>query len=132
MASNTTELPGNDFFGKDFLGSVVKYGGLDRGSNTQAAKDATRLSAYEKALLQQKQSKSSNGGGGSAGGYQDLGGGNTVWRQAQPGMFTIQGQKGKSGFGQLAGAGFGFIVGGPAGAALGSKIGGGVDSYMYS
>ena len=38
MASNTTELPGNDFFGKDFLGSVVKYGGLDRGSNTQAAK----------------------------------------------------------------------------------------------
>ena len=132
MASNTTELPGNDFFGKDFLGSVVKYGGLDRGSNTQAAKDATRLSAYEKALLQQKQSKSSNGGGGSAGGYQDLGGGNTVWRQAQPGMFTLQGQKGKSGFGQLAGTVGGFFIGGPAGAALGSKIGGGVDSYMYS
>ena len=140
MASNTTELPGNDFFGKDFLGSVVKYGGLDRGSNTQAAKDATRLSAYEKALLQQKQSKSSNGGGGSAGGYQDLGGGNTVWRQAQPGMFTKPGTPGKKGWGQAIGSGIGAIagtvlapgVGTAMGARIGGGIGGGVDSYLYS
>ena len=88
------------------------------------------MSAFEKAYLRQQQSKESKGG--SAGGYQDLGGGNTVWRQAQPGMFTLQGQKGKSGFGQLAGTVGGFFIGGPAGAALGSKIGGGVDSYMYS
>jgi hypothetical protein len=144
MAADTWGQPGDPFSGADFLKGVAKYGfGTslgDRGSNTRDAKAATRMSAFEKAYLQQQSRKNSGGTGGSAGGYQDLGGGNTVWRQAQPGMFTIQGTPGKKGFGSAIGAGLGAIVGTvvapglgtAAGARIGGGIGGGVDSYMYS
>ena len=143
MAADTWGQPGDPLTGADFLKGVAKYGFgtslTDRGSNTRDAKNATRMSAFEKAYLQQQSRKNSGGTGGSAGGYQDLGGGNTVWRQAQPGMFTIQGQKGKGGFGSVIGAvGGAFLgsavpgVGTALGAKIGGSVGGSVDSYMYA